>query len=740
MADALISIRGINPDSNTPPGGDGPGRAVARSVTLASDDNTTEGDYLLVISSVDYQASLRISNTSGVDSWVQLAALNDGYRMQSAAWLGQVTTGGPRTVNVQASDDSSALYLQVWTLDAAGGPITQDGNVTTATDERSPYQHSSITVAGGRSLLVCYHAGVQFSGTLNYGDAPPGMSLGCELYEVQASGQQSCYQFLDNPGATGPRSQTSNISDLAGATGAMFALHAELTSTPTTAGTVTVTGPPPTIDLIDPDVHAHPGAGPVGVTGPPPRLTETAHPGASPVTVDGPTPGVAHVAHTGPGVTAVSGPAAFAGGTLAEPGPISVTGPPPRLGFSGQDAPAHARLVEMAAVPPTRVIAQTIQTGEFLHWELPVADLSVEWVLSGPTAISGKFPTELADLRDLRLEPWGTWIHVEEDGIIRASGILQPAQIDQNETLTLEALGVSAYAKGIPFEGNFTLSGTDPASGESGIGVGLDPADIVRAIWAEVQAHPDGDLGVTVLGGTGVTIGTPARDVDFTTGSGENVSFVAGPYSKLDWWEHTDCGGEIDRLAGDTPFDYVERCAWNADKTGVEHWVQIGWPRTGRTLDTVRLAQDENLLAAVGPEEPDGRYASAVIVLGSGEGSARVRGYAGRSVGTRLRRVKVVDDKTIQSTTAANARARSELELCQALQDVTEATVAARHVNAPLGSYQVGDAITLWADVPWIGEVTLLQRILSYVYSPDADSVKLTLRSASSFSFGGSGG
>jgi len=403
-------------------------------------------------------------------------------------------------------------------------------------------------------------------------------------------------------------------------------------------------------------------------------------------------------------------------------------------------APDHSRsqlgLPARVLVQPTRVIAQNILTGQWLHWELPVSNLAVTFTLSGPTVITGDFPTEIHDLRDVSLEPWATWIHIEEDGLIRASGILQPATIDKAETLSFEAVGVSAYAKGIPFEGAFTLAGTDPATGTAGVGIHLDPADIVRAIWAELQSYPDARLGVQVTGSTSVRVGTPPRDVNFVPAAGAPVSFVAGPYSALDWWSSKDCGSEIDTLAKATPFDYTERAQWNPTKTAVDHFVDIGFPRAGRRLTEVRFAQDENLLDAIGPAETADLYASQVVMLGSGEGSATVRGRAGRPLGTRLRRVAVLDDKTVGSTGRANALASSELDRRQALRDVTEITVMARHPNAPLGSFAVGDEVLLSARVPWAGEVRQFQRVLSYTYSPDSEAVKISMRSASSFSYG----
>lgn len=385
----------------------------------------------------------------------------------------------------------------------------------------------------------------------------------------------------------------------------------------------------------------------------------------------------------------------------------------------------------------TYVMAQRISDGEWLHMELPVEQLEVTpEVLSGPQVITGVFGVELADLRDLGLQAWGTWIHVEEEGLIRASGILQPSKINEHEEMTFEALGPSCYPKGQVYVDSFTLSGTDPASGESGVGVGLDPADIVRDIWAKLQSRPDGDLGVTVVGDTGVTVGVPGELVEFTTGEGELVSFIAGPYSALDWWEAPDCGSEIDALARDTPFDYVERQQWNADKTDVEHWIEIGWPRVGTRLEDVRFVHDQNMIEAPGPEEPDDWYASEVLVLGKGEGVTRVRGYAGQPYPGRQRRIVAVEDKTLDTVTAANARARVEWAARQSLTEIPEVLVPARHLNATLGTYRAGDDVLVEVEVPWLGTLRLFHRVLEYTYIPGGEVVRVKLRATSSFTNG----
>lgn len=387
---------------------------------------------------------------------------------------------------------------------------------------------------------------------------------------------------------------------------------------------------------------------------------------------------------------------------------------PLTFGYSAEDTPARRGLVVLPRRQPTRVIAQEILSKKWLHWDLQVHNLTITHTLSGAQVISGEFPVEVKDYRDINLEPWGTWIHVEEDGFIRASGILQPASIDQGETLSFEAVGVSAYPHGIPYLGEYSVINTDPAQ-------------IVRDIWGHIQSFPDAKLGVEVRGATTVRFGTPKLETDNTS----------GPY-ELQWWNATDCGSEINTIAQETPFDYVEHSEWNADKTEVKHYIDIGFPRIGTRRTNLVLRQEENLLQAIGPEEVDGLYASQVLLLGAGEGRDKIKGYAGRILDNRIRRVRLIDDKTVQSLGRAISVSQAELERAQALTDVTEVTIKARHINAPLGSYTAGDELRVEALVPWAGMIKQWERVLSYTYSPDSEAVRLSLRRAESFTYGGS--
>jgi hypothetical protein len=362
-----------------------------------------------------------------------------------------------------------------------------------------------------------------------------------------------------------------------------------------------------------------------------------------------------------------------------------------------------------------RLIARHILDGRWLSMELPVTDPEVTWSLSGATLITGTFKPEIGSIQDMGLEPWATWIYLEEDKEIRAAGIMQPVSITLDGELKLEAVGVHGYAKRVPFRGRFS-------------GVEVDPADVVRMLWAHIQEFPRGDLGVTVVGDTPITVGTEPTNVEFTTGAGEAVAFDAGPKT-IDYWDNVLCGGEIESLGTETPFDFTEHVAWTSTaRVDVKHWIQIHYPQAGTRRTDLRFAQDENIIEFAPIEEPADAYADTVYVHGKGEGIDQVMGEASVWVGNRIRLPAIVDDKKIDSTQRAMAEAREELAArLSAMVEVPEIVVDARHRNAPLGSYVVGDEILPIVRMPYVGTVREWHRIVSIKYRPRENRVVIGL-------------
>ena len=400
--------------------------------------------------------------------------------------------------------------------------------------------------------------------------------------------------------------------------------------------------------------------------------------------------------------------------------------------FGRDEAPPYLEIVTSPYVPlprkSLRVIAQRIVTGQFLDWDVPLTDLEIIYTLSGATMIRGDLGPESQDIRDIGLDPWGTWLHVEENDEIRGSGILLPLEIP-GEILSLEAAGVTYYPNDMPWKGYLSE-------------VQIDPAEVVRRIWAHLQSYPESKLNAIVS-----NTQTPVRlgDMAYVESTMDAQGVVttrdvpAKPY-ELNWWEAPDCGAEIASLAKSTPFDFVERSQWNPTKTGVDNYIDIGYPRIGRRLvgsSAPRFVQGENATQMFVLGETPDLYASEVIVLGKGEGSAMIRGEVGLRNTGRLRRVAVLTDPAgIGTTSRAVALAREELARRSALLTIGDVVIDSTNPLAPMGSYRVGDDILVQADVPYHGEVSLWHRIIGYTWKPGSERVSVQLRRSEQFNYG----
>lgn len=149
-----------------------------------------------------------------------------------------------------------------------------------------------------------------------------------------------------------------------------------------------------------------------------------------------------------------------------------------------------------------RILAQRAVTGAWLHTDLPVKRDSLSWALSAPGMFSGTLAPDLGgmlaeDGRPL-LDEWSTLLYVEADGVIRWGGIVITSRF-AGSAWRVEAAGFSTYPHGIPFGDSWALAE-------------VDPARIVRDLWAHVQSWPDGDLGVTVEGSTPLRIGSQSTE------------------------------------------------------------------------------------------------------------------------------------------------------------------------------------------------------------------------------------
>jgi hypothetical protein len=348
-------------------------------------------------------------------------------------------------------------------------------------------------------------------------------------------------------------------------------------------------------------------------------------------------------------------------------------------------------------------------TETLLHPDLPIEDVTVEDVLSGHNAISGKLTPVFKSLLAADGEPlfkeYSTAIYAENDGDIRGGGILTDSGFDGPEW-TVEGTGFTGYAIDLPYvDGGYK-------------GIRVDPIEVARnVIWGHIQSKPGGDLGlefdqVTTRGK--VSIGTELRQVEFDTQSGP-VSFEAGPY-KLNWYTNHNLAGDFDTLAAETPFDYHERHYWDGDT--LRHHVDIGYPKLGRRREDLRFVYGVNVFDPASLARSGALYASGTMVLGAGEGAAMIMSLRERPVrpGGRLRRVAVVVDDTIKSKGAADKRAEAENQWRARLEDV-ESVVVQNHPNAPLGAVDIGDEIRIEGKGDWIG-VDMWVRVLGISFQP----------------------
>lgn len=371
--------------------------------------------------------------------------------------------------------------------------------------------------------------------------------------------------------------------------------------------------------------------------------------------------------------------------------------------------------------------AQRAVTNEFLEWDLPLRLSELTWELSGPGVLRATLSPDVGALRDdtgrLILEEWGTYIFAESDDEIRWGGIVTLSQFNDDQW-EVEAAGFSGYASGLPYLGEFSQ-------------IGVDPADCVTEIWRHIQGYPEGNLGLTVIvDPTPIRLGKDAWDetIASTDGTTSVQHHDAEPY-QLTWYEAPDCGQEINDLAKATPFDYYEKHYWSSPlQDEVTHELRVAYPRVGSKRDDLLFVQGDNVRNVAAFESMGDSYANEVTGLGAGEGRAALHRSTARPDG-RLRRAAVYTDKAITATDRMDALIAAELEARRGLLQITSIDVV-NHPNAPIGSWQVGDDVLVRADVPWLGEVDLWCRITAWSLTGD-HTATLTLARSDSFRYGG---
>lgn len=370
-------------------------------------------------------------------------------------------------------------------------------------------------------------------------------------------------------------------------------------------------------------------------------------------------------------------------------------------------------------------IVQRATTGEFLEWDLPLTVDTTQWQLSGSGSLSGSLTPDVGGLRTddghLLIEEWGTFIYAEADDAIHWGGIVVSCSFE-GDSWNLECAGFSTYPHGLPYSGTYSK-------------IQVDPVDAVKEIWRHVQAYPDGNLGVSVTGDT-----TPARlgeaaysETVVEDGKSKVVPHEAEPYT-LTYFDHPDCGQEIDTLAKEAPFDWVESHRWDEDHEHIIHEIRVGYPRLGRRREDLSFVEGDNVSNVISVESNGDTFANAILGLGAGEGRAMLRRDTAVRDG-RLRRVYAYSDKAVTNPARMDSLISDELNYRRSALRITSVTVK-DHPNAPIGAWELGDDVLVRAEIPWLGEIDLWVRITAWALV-DESTATLTVSRSDLFRYGG---
>lgn len=314
----------------------------------------------------------------------------------------------------------------------------------------------------------------------------------------------------------------------------------------------------------------------------------------------------------------------------------------------------------------------------------------------------------------------GTLIVADNGAVARAFIVdLTSEDVDRSDRLQISAVGHGDLPRGEPWRG--------PAYK----GITVDPLDVYRHAWAYVSGFdevPDVTVDPTKTPRS-EWIGEEERRVESFTRSDGSVAdaFDAGPY-RLNWWSVDDIQERLDKLAADTPFEWVEETRFNRDDESPPRLhIRVGYPRlTGRRPD-IKLTVGVNVIEVETPDETD--FFSECFVLGAGEGSDKVRGQAVRKNHGRMRRTRVISDTSISTRKQAGQRAQEECDRADKDSRFIESCRVVSHPAARPGTYDVGDIITLTGTMPW-GRIEQDSRIIHLEHRLDDDSFKLTLERA----------
>jgi hypothetical protein len=239
--------------------------------------------------------------------------------------------------------------------------------------------------------------------------------------------------------------------------------------------------------------------------------------------------------------------------------------------------------------------------------------------------------------------------------------------------------------------------------------------------------------GSTGLATGNVTLTSSTRKA-YASGSPVYQVRTVTPFQLL-WYNSTDLGSELTSIQQEAVFDTREYHFWGdpATRNTVRHRLLFGVPRLGNRLTGLRFAEGENIVSPSTVTRDGLKYASNVVALGAGAGSAQVRSTAASAGTGRLRRTYVFTDQTVNTVSRLASKAQRVLASMQNIDTVTQVVVR-NHPNAPFGSFAPGDDIPVMMASGWRNTI-IWSRITAMTQDPTTDLMTLTLARSDSFTY-----
>lgn len=341
-----------------------------------------------------------------------------------------------------------------------------------------------------------------------------------------------------------------------------------------------------------------------------------------------------------------------------------------------------------------RYHAQRAITNTWLHRDIEIRDVELDWALTGPGSISGT--VDAASVGVLAVDggelfsKWSTLLYAEEDDDIKWGGIVDNISDVINGEITFTGRSFAGYPLGRKYLSDYTKF------------YETDAFDLIRMLWRLCQEDAYGDLEVVLSGDmSGYIIGSNDPGIMPTREMGETdqewdarlTTYLTKnnePY-ELAWWLMLDFGEEINKIMTEANADFVENHYWRGDKSAVLHQIDLRTPGVGRRRSDLRFVEGENIAVPPLVSDSGEEYANFVVALGAGEERFMLREEASVIDG-RLRRDLILPGKNTYSPSLLRQTAKVALSIAQN-QLKYDTIEIFDHPNAPLGSWDLGDEI-----------------------------------------------